>query len=163
MDERKKILVLGIGNLILKDEGIGIHVIERLKNLPLPPDVEVIDGGVLSYKLMYIIEGRKKVIVINTMKADGPPGTIYRFTDADIEKIRGDKKLTIQEFEFLDELGMSKFIKKNPDEIVFIGIEPEDTGEKGLMLESGLSPTLEKKIPEIIDMVMREIKTDNNG
>jgi hydrogenase maturation protease len=161
MDVKKKILILGIGNLLLKDEGIGIHVVERLKSMSLPSDVEVIDGGTLSSSFLYLIEGRKKVIVLNSMKGNGPPGTIYRFTDEDIEDKRKGYYRTIQELEFMDAFRQSRFMGTQPDKVIFIGIEPEDTGEKNLMLETSLSPTIEKKIPIIIEMVMEEIEKSN--
>ena len=81
MDSKKPILVLGIGNLILKDEGFGVHVVQKMADMPLQGDVEVMDGGTMGLDLLYSMEGRKKVIVIDVVNADGPPGTLYRFTD----------------------------------------------------------------------------------
>ncbi len=81
MENKKNILILGIGNILLKDEGIGVHVVNKLKEMQLPPDVEVMDGGTLGIDLLYYIEGRKKVVVIDTVTAGEPPGTMYRFTD----------------------------------------------------------------------------------
>jgi hydrogenase maturation protease len=158
MEEQKKVLILGIGNLLLKDEGIGIHVVNRLKDMVLPPYVEVIDGGTLSNYFIEIVGGREKVIVIDSIKADGPPGTIYRLTGSDIENKRKGYYRTVFEQEFIDAWKTTYILGTQPEEVVLIGVEPEDTGEKSLMLEIGLTPTIEKRIPDIIEMVMKEIE-----
>ncbi|MEW6002725.1 MAG: hydrogenase maturation protease [Nitrospirota bacterium] len=162
MDDRKRILILGIGNLLFKDEGVGIHVVEKMKTMDLPPDVEVVDGGTASTVFTYLIEKREKVIVIDAMKAGGIPGTVYRLSQKDfLEKRKGFPRTT-QETEFEDALRTAILIKTNPEEIIFIGVEPEDMGEKDMKLKIELSPTLQKKIPEIIEMIMREINSSQN-
>lgn len=157
MDAQKKILVLGIGNLLFKDEGIGIQVVRKMEDMALPPDVEVMDGGNLGWDVLYELEGRKKVIVIDSVKADGPPGTLYRFTDKDIQARRKGFFQTVPEQELIDCMNTARLLGTLSDEFVFIGVEPEDTGEKDLKAVIMLSPTLEKKMPEIIDFVMKEI------
>ena len=159
MENKKPILVIGIGNLIIKDEGVGIHVVRRMNDMSLPPSVELLDGGILATSWLYLIEGRKKVIVIVTMKGGGQPGTIYRFTDKEIGEKRKGYFRTIEEQEFTDDVKTSRIMGTPPDEVIFLGIEPEDTGEESFMLEIALSPTLESKMPEIIEMVMKEIET----
>jgi hydrogenase maturation protease len=161
---KKKILVLGIGNLIFRDEGIGIHAVEKLKTMKLPHDVELLDGGTLATSYMFIVEERSKVIVIFAMQAGNPPGTIFRMTEEEFYRIRKGQPRTIQEVEFEDALLTTHIMKTNPDEIIFIGIEPEDMGEKDFNQIMELSPTLQKKMPGIIEMVMKElIKTETNG
>ena len=59
MTSQKPVLILGIGNLILKDEGIGVHVVQKMMEMNLPPDIEVMDGGTMGIDLLYHIEGRK--------------------------------------------------------------------------------------------------------
>jgi len=154
---KKNILILGIGNLLMRDDGIGIHVAQRMKDMTLPPDVEVIDGGMLVLEYLYLIEGREKVIVIDAIKTDDSPGTIYRYKNGEIEKKRKDFSLTPHEAAFMKNLNASYLLGTNPEEVIFIGIRPADTGESDLKLDTNLSPTLEKKVPEIIEMVMKEI------
>ena len=148
---KKPVLVLGIGNILLKDEGVGVRVADKMKAMTLPPDVEVMDGGTMGLNLMYYIEERKKVVVIDAVRAGEPPGIMYRFTDNDI----ADKKGLLRSahgFDFLDVINISKFLGNKPPEIVFIGIEPEDISD-GLEL----SPVIEKRIPALIELVMKEI------
>jgi hydrogenase maturation protease len=153
MNEMKKILILGIGNLLLRDEGVGVHVVERLKNMTLPSDVEAIDGGTMGINLLYHIEGRKKVVVIDAVNTEGAAGTIYRFTDKDLE----DKKeclVSAHDIDFSDVLKTANLLGTKPDEVIFIGIQPEEISE-GI----GLSSVIEERIPQIIDLVLKEIKS----
>jgi hydrogenase maturation protease len=157
MEDRKNILVMGIGNILFKDEGIGIHVIEKLQTMDLPSDVELVDGGMASNVFLYLIEKREKVILIDAMKAGGSPGTIYRLAEKEFLEARKGWRTT-QESEFEDAYRTATLTKTEPGEFVVIGIEPEETGEDTHKCEIGLSPSLETKIPEIIEMVMTEIK-----
>jgi hydrogenase maturation protease len=151
MTDNKPILILGIGNILLKDEGIGVHVINRLKDMPLPADVEVMDGGTMGIDLLFYIEGRKKVIVVDTVKAGEPPGTMYRFTDKDLS-MRKQFLRTAHGIDFADVVRTAQQLGTQPHEIIFIGIEPEDMGE-GLEL----SPFIQNRIPNLIELVMREL------
>ena len=152
MTDNKPILVLGIGNLLLKDEGIGVHVVNRLKDMPLPPDVEVMDGGTMGINLLFYIEGRKKVIVVDTVKAGEPPGTMYRFTDKDLS-FKKDFLRTAHGIDFSDVVKTAQTLGTKPEEVVFIGIEPADMNE-GLEL----SALIAQRIPVIIELVMKELK-----
>ena len=148
----KPILILGIGNILLKDEGVGVHTAKKMMEMDLPPDVEVMDGGTMGLNLLYYIEGRKKVIVIDTVLVGDPPGTIYRFTD---ESLVDNKPMlrTAHGIDFSDVIKTSKMLGTKPEEIVFIGIEPESLDE-GLEL----TPTIEKRVPVLIKMVMKELE-----
>ena len=152
MTDNKPILILGIGNILLKDEGIGVHVVNRLKDMPLPPDVEVMDGGTMGIDLLFYIEGRKKVIVVDTVKAGEPPGTMYRFTDKDLS-FKKDFLRTAHGIDFSDVVKTAQTLGTKPEEVVFIGIEPADMNE-GLEL----SDLIAQRIPVIIELVMKELK-----
>lgn len=151
MKARKPILVIGIGNILIKDEGIGVRVAEQMMKMSLPPDVEVMDGGTGGLDLLYAVEGRKKVIVVDAVKTGSPPGTLFRFTDKDL----GEKKGTLRSahgIDFSDVISASVYFKTKPEEIVFLGIEPEDLGA-GLEL----SPKIGGMIPVLINLVMKEL------
>ncbi|HSJ53923.1 MAG TPA: hydrogenase maturation protease, partial [Anaerolineae bacterium] len=73
------ILVLGTGNLLLSDDGVGIHAVWRLGELAdLPEEVQVLDGGTLGLDLLYHLEGVSRLIVVDAVKAGRPPGTLAR-------------------------------------------------------------------------------------
>jgi len=151
MNKKKDILVLGIGNTILTDEGIGVRVAEKMMKMSLPPEVEVMDGGIKGLDLLYYIEGRKKVIVVDAVKAGAPPGTLFRFTDNDLAAKKGIMR-SAHGIDFSDVIAAARFTGTKPDEVIFLGIEPED-----LNVSMELSPMIEKMIPILINLVMKEI------
>ncbi len=155
MESQKSILILGLGNILLKDEGVGVHVIEKIQNMELPPDVEVMDGGTMGLDLIYYIEGRKKVIVVDAVRAGEEPGTMYRFTDKNIADAKGMLR-SAHGVDFADALRISAFLKTKPDDVIFIGIEPESLDE-GMEL----TPLIEKRVPALIELVMRELEHVN--
>ena len=73
----KRITVLGIGNLLMQDDGVGVHVIRHLQERELPPEVKLIDGGTYSYDLLEFIIEADTCIVVDAMHGGGEPGTIY--------------------------------------------------------------------------------------
>lgn len=152
MTKAQDILILGIGNILLKDEGVGVHVVNKLKEMPLPENVEVLDGGTAGLDLTDFIANRKKVIVIDTVKAGEKPGTIYRLTEKNL-KIKPKAIMSFHEIDFLDALYMSEVMGEKPEETVIIGIEPEDMSDG-----TDLSPEIEERIPKIIEVVMKELK-----
>ena len=155
MESKKNTLILGLGNILLKDEGVGVRVVEKIKDMNLPPDVEVMDGGTMGLDLQYYIEGRKKVIVIDAVRAGDTPGTMYRFTDKDIAGKKGLLR-SAHGFDLTDALRFTEIFHNKPDEVVFIGIEPESLDE-GMEL----TPLIKKHIPALIELVMRELGLSN--
>ena len=151
MVKQKDILVLGIGNTMLKDEGIGVRVAEKMMEMSLPPEVEVMDGGIKGLDLLYYIEGRKKVIVVDAVKAGAPPGTLFRFTDNDLAAKKGIMR-SAHGIDFSDVIAVARFTGTKPAEVIFLGIEPYD-----LSVSMELSPKIEEMIPILINLVMKEI------
>jgi hydrogenase maturation protease len=154
---KKPILVLGIGNIILKDEGIGVRVAERMMQMDLPPDVEVLDGGIKGLDLLYFIEGREKVIVVDAVKAGAPPGTLFRFTDKDLAAKKGVMR-SAHGIDFSDVVNISNFLGNKPEEIVFLGVEPED-----LSAAMDLSPKIQEMVPVLINLVLKEIGAEKGS
>jgi len=147
---RKPILILGVGNIIQRDDGIGVHVIKEMKKNPLPTNVELFDGGTLGYDLLGIIEERKKVIVIDAVKGQKPPGTLYKFLPSDVPV--GNNYDSLHQLGIIEAIRLAELQNKVPNQIVIIGVEPE-TIDWGL----SLTGTIKEKIPKIISLVMDEI------
>ena len=74
----KPILVLGLGNLLRSDEGVGIHIVRELSQKQLPDTVDAVDGGTLGAELIGVLQGRRKVFLVDAMRTDAPPGSILR-------------------------------------------------------------------------------------
>ncbi|MBO8181857.1 MAG: hydrogenase maturation protease [Archaeoglobus sp.] len=153
--ENKRVLVLGIGNILLRDEGVGVRVAEELKNLDLPEDVEVIDGGTLGLSLLNFFESYEKVVIIDAVKGGKKPGTIYKFDLTEyLDNISYPFSLSsMHDIDFvytMKQIGREFY--KLPEKMIVIGIEPEEV-EAGLEL----SDRLKKKIPEVVKLVLEEI------
>lgn len=155
MTKVQDILILGIGNILLKDEGVGVHVVKRLKEMSFPDNIEILDGGTAGLDLVDFIAGRRKLIVIDAVNTGGKPGTIYRLTEENLN-IGPKAIMSFHEIDFLDALHMSEIAGSKPEEIVVIGIEPKDMSD-GVEL----SPEIEERIPKIIEVVMKEL--NHNG
>ena len=152
-DPPKRIIVIGVGNLLQKDEGIGIHAVKALQEMQLPDNVTIIDGGT-SPDILACTRGGDKLIIVDAARAGGEPGAIYRFQPDDLIAESG-AALSVHELGVPQNLRLMLLSGNEPSEVVIIGIEPK-------VIEWGieLSPELEKKIPEIISVVLKEIGTD---
>jgi hydrogenase maturation protease len=148
----KEILVLGVGNYILSDEGVGIHVIHELQNMPLTPNVEVIDGGTGSFELIEHFRGRKKVIIVDAVKTNDKPGTLFRFTPDDVEFI-WSASFYAHQLSMHDLLHFVNELKPVP-EIVIYGIVPEET----TLFSTHLSKKVKRRIKKIISEIIKEIQ-----
>jgi hydrogenase maturation protease len=152
LKERSNILVLGIGNILLRDEGVGVRVIEYLRQQEIPNDVELLDGGTAGADLLEYICGRKKVIVIDAMQADYPPATIVRLTPKDL--VPADvPQLSMHSLDFPQALVMAELLGSPPKEVVIFSIQPEKV-ECGMEL----TPTIQAIIPKAAKLVLEEIK-----
>ncbi|HEY41802.1 MAG TPA: hydrogenase maturation protease [Dehalococcoidia bacterium] len=152
-EDRPSTLILGVGNILLSDEGIGVRVIEAMKDRDLPPDVELLDGGTASLELLNIMANRDKVIVIDAVEGGGEPGTIYRFTPDDI-KYQSMTFTSLHQISLLETLTDAKYLGIAPKTIVILGIEPKELG-----LGLDITPEVAAVIPRVVELVMAEIGT----
>jgi len=142
--------VVGIGNALLRDEGIGCHVAHALEEIPLP-DVKIIDGGTCPDVLQFV-EDADKLIIVDAVKGGGTPGQIYRFHLEDITL--GQKPfLSLHDVGLVDNLMLMQ-LWHDISEAVIIGVEPREISW-GLEL----SPELQEKMPQIIDTILSELNT----
>jgi hydrogenase maturation protease len=146
---RTDILILGIGNLLLSDEGVGPHAVRLLAGREIPPGVEVLDGGTSGADLVDHLEGRAKVIVIDAASGAGPPGTIYRCEARDLME-QGDA-LSLHEFGLVETLRMADQLGCAPGRVVVLGVQPA-TIAPGL----DLSPAVAAALPRVLELALAE-------
>ena len=148
---RHPILVLGIGNILLRDEGVGVRVIEQMREIPLPDNVELVDGGTAGADLLDVLAERRKVIVIDAVQADCEPGTVLRFT-AD-ELTQPDRiGMSLHELGLGEALTMTKQLGCAPKEVVVFGIKPQD-----ISCGLELSEEITASVPKVVELVLAEI------
>ena len=148
------VVVLGIGNLLLSDEGLGVRALEVLyRDYALPDGVKLIDGGTLGLDLLYFIEDAERLLVLDAISGGGSPGTLYNLRG---EEVRGyfKRKVSMHELGFQDVLGILELKGRGPEEIVVMGIEP-----KTIELGTDLSPEIEAKIPELVEMAAEQLRS----
>lgn len=143
------VMVLGIGNILLRDEGVGVRAIEAMQSMSLPPDVELLDGGTCGADLVDEIASRHKLIVIDAVKTDAPAGAIFRLTPDQL--LHGDQQMSLHEFGMMDTLAMARTLGCPPREVVIFGVQPEVV-EYGLEL----SDTVKACLPRLIQAVLKE-------
>ncbi len=148
---RRPVLVLGIGNILLRDEGVGVRVIEQMQKMHLPDDVELVDGGTAGADLLDVLAERQKVIVIDAVQADCEPGTVLRFTANDLVRPDG-VGMSLHELGLGEALTMTRQLGCEPREVVVFGIKPKDIG-RGLELSEGIAAS----VPKVIELVLAEV------
>jgi hydrogenase maturation protease len=145
--------VVGIGNVLLRDEGIGCHVVGALEGIPLP-DVQVIDGGTCP-DVLQLLEDVDKLVVVDAARGGGMPGQIYRFRPEDVT-LEQKPLLSLHDMSLIDSLKLMQ-LRHNVGDAVIIGVEPKDIN-CGLEL----SPELQERIPQIIGAILSELNTSPN-
>ena len=143
-------VVVGVGNILLKDEGIGVHIAHALQQTDIPHDIKVIDGGT-SPDLPYYIKDCDKLIIVDAVQGGSKPGTIYRFHPHDAN-IESEEMASAHNLGLEQSLRMMRLMGNKPREVVIIGIEPKEI-DWGIEL----SAELQQKIPEIIDLILTEV------
>jgi hydrogenase maturation protease len=145
--------VIGVGNVLLRDEGVGVHVVRALQEVP-PADASeltIIDGGTCPETFYLLPPGVDKLIIVDAVRGGCEPGTIYRFTPQDI--VFGSGPMTsLHQLGLAEGLRMLEHTELTLREIVILGVEPKEIGW-GLTL----SQELQKQVPRILDLVKEEI------
>ncbi len=146
-----KVMVVGIGNLIMQDDGVGVHAIRALEELGFSDDVELIDGGTHSYDLIEEFCRAKNLIIVDAMHAGGDPGTIYRAPLDELGLEPAEDITSLHELHFVEAMKMTRMLGYNPPTIVF-GIEPAL-----IAVSMDLSPQVAAKFPRLVELIHQEI------
>jgi len=148
----KRILVLGVGNILFTDEGIGVRCIERMQqDFTFSDNVTLMDGGTMGTKLMGPILESDYLIVCDAVLCGDAPGSVYRLMGEDLRKSLAFRD-SMHQTDLVDTLGMCELVGNRPEAIV-IGMEPADYHTMALEL----SETADRSMPVMIESVVREI------
>lgn len=152
MTQEKHITILGLGNILLGDEGFGVHFVNWFEaRHRLPQKVEIIDGGTLGYFLLDIMDRSSSMIIIDVIKTADAPGSIYRFTQAEFTT-HMPPPTSAHEVTLADVLCKAEMIGELP-EIVFLCIVPQNYQDMNLELTHGL----QERFPAMERLVLAEL------
>jgi hydrogenase maturation protease len=148
-----RIVVLGIGNILLSDEGIGVRVVEALEErYAMPPEIEVVDGGTAGTVLYEYIESVDHLIIVDACLMDLPPGSVGRLVGDEVPAFF-QTKISPHQLGLSDLLAAATLTDRSPKNLILIGIEPEsiDTGME-------LTPTCAKSLETALGQVIADLK-----
>lgn len=148
-----RVLVLGVGNVLMRDEALGVRAVEELgRRFRFPQDVELLDGGTSGIELLSYIRDRNYLIVIDAVKSGNPPGTIVRIEGEDVPA-KFMTKISPHQLGIADLLATATISGHLPEKIVLFGIEP-----KAVELGLGLSDEVKASFERLIDVVLKELQ-----
>lgn len=146
-------MVLGIGNPIVRDDGIGPRIIAELRGRNLFPDVTLIETSLAGMSLVEILAGYTHAIIIDAIQTGQKAGTLYRLTPDSFQSW-DQEPATQHNIGILEALRCGRQLDMSmPQEVVFIAVEAEDVCNFG----EGLTPAVEKVVPDVVSAVMSEL------
>jgi hydrogenase maturation protease len=152
-------LVLGLGNLVHADDGLGVHAIGRLQcDARVPHDVRLLDGGTQGLGLLHHLSGLRRLLVIDAIDAGEPSGTLLRFEGKALHGLPG--KASVHQLGFADLMVALQLLGDSPGEIVVLGVQPESTD-----WSAELTPRVEKALAPLVDCVIAQLESwkENDG
>ncbi len=148
----KKISIVGVGNILLKDEGIGVRVVQQLESsYSFPHEIALIDGATAGPHLLDIFSDCDDIIVVDAVQGGEKPGTIYKFR---LDQISSETtmNLSIHQMGVLEIFSQARLLGKEPH-VTFIGIEPQDITTWSMEL----TPLIREKISALIELIFKEL------
>lgn len=151
---RKPTVVLGLGNPLMADDGIGVDLVERLvQEADRYPAVDFIDAGVGGMAVLHLIEGRRKAILIDSACMDEAPGTLRRFTPEEVRSTKVLAHQSLHETDLLRVLTLAEQLGQAPGQVVIFGIQPEV-----VEVRQGLSSVLLDRIDHYLTEIRSELE-----
>lgn len=153
MSERIPLLVLGLGNVLLEDDGIGSAAVALLDDQYTPPaGVRVCDGGTLGLSLLPYLEDSDSVILVDAVRADAAPGELVRLDGDDVAPAVATR-LSPHQVGVADLLDGARWLDRYPRQVVLLGLVPES-----MELAVGLSPRVRPALPALVDRIVEEAR-----
>lgn len=153
-DSDNSVVLLGVGNILLTDEGLGVHVVNDLeRNYTFVPAISIIDGGTMGMELLTYMRGMKKILLVDAINGGEVPGTVYEFPHKELEEYFMEH-ISVHEVGMQDILRI-RAIQEDPlEDAVVIGVEP-------LSLEVGFEPSepVAKALPDVKERVLRTLES----
>ncbi len=150
---RPKILVMGVGSILMMDEGIGIRAVEELeKRYRFPENVEILDGGTSGIELLSYISGKDYLIIIDAIKSGKPPGTVLRVEGEDVPA-QFLTRISPHQLGISDLLAAATLTDEIPKKLLLFGIEPKE-----IVMVIGLSDEVRASMAHLVEVVVDELR-----
>ncbi len=148
-----RVLILGLGNVLLQDEGLGVKALNRLvEQYHLPDNVRIMDGGTLGMHLFPYLDGCTHLLILDAVETDSPPGTSARIAGSDLEPTLS-RKISMHQAGVPELLAIGRLLGNLPAQVVVCGLQPE-TVEWGL----DLSPTIAGQLDRLVSLTIEELR-----
>ena len=147
-----KVLILGVGNILLRDDGFGVHLIQSLEETAFPPNVQILEAGTVSHQLIPLFRSIDYLIVIDVVEAGDAPGSIFRFSPEDMN-FHSEQKISLHQISLTDVLQMAELTGAKPKTVI-IAVQPKDVSTWGLEL----SDEVRMAMPKVKELVFDELK-----
>lgn len=147
-----KVAVIGVGNILLQDEGVGIHIVNALiKDYRFDPPIEIVDGGTTGMDLIPYFEENDKIIIVDAVNFDKEPGFIGSIENEDILTVL-TTKLTMHHLGLTDVLSTMKVHDIKPEQMFLLGIQPDS-----LELDMELTDVIANRIPRMMEVLQQKL------
>jgi len=144
-------LIIGIGNPIMSDDGIGVHAVRYLEGR-LPDDVELIEGSVYCADLLPFLENRRKVVFIDGIDAGAEPGTFFRFSPDEVRNQKRNEPVSLHDFGVYELITAAKLLDQCPEDIILLVVQV-----KNVEIGEELSQEVREAIPRIHRLLLDEL------
>jgi hydrogenase maturation protease len=145
-------LIIGLGNILLKDEGVGVRCVEYLKGRGLDNGIKTVDGATLGFDLLEEIRGFEKVVIVDAVDMGKEPGHVASFDAEQLLSLPCGEKFSLHEIGLVDVIQVGKKIGYDFGSVRIVGIQPKEVSRG-----DSLSDVLEEKIPILVERVLKEI------
>jgi hydrogenase maturation protease len=149
----RPVLVLGMGNVLLEDEGLGVRALETLNaRYRLPDEVELLDGGTSGMSLLDQISGREHLIVLDAVQTGDPPGTLVRLADSDVP-VYFSMRISPHQLGLSDVLASLEFSGEKPANVIVLGLVPQS-----LEMSLDLSGLIQQRLDVLVTAAADELQ-----
>ena len=145
----RRVLILGIGNTLRGDDGLGVFIVKQMEEsgIRLPKGVSLLDGGTAGFDLLGLIDGYDKIVIVDALKTNDKPGSIYRFTPEHAVESRA--RISMHEVGIMEVIKTLRIMDINP-EIEFVGVVPENISD----MNTTISQAVMESIPRAVEVIL---------
>jgi hydrogenase maturation protease len=145
-------LFVGMGNVLCRDDGIGVRAAAELAHRSLPRDIEVYDAGTVGLDAASVLELRKLIVIADAIDAGAAPGTIFRLSPEEL-RLKQISGLSLHDLNLLDALAETRMMGRAPERVVALCVQVADTSP-GMEL----SPQVSRALPRLVRLALRELE-----